>query len=383
MGEVGSPKLARIQVASQRRFQVNVHRYKQNVKMGGGQSVGFTLVELLVVIAIIGMLIALLLPAVQAAREAARRMQCQNHLKQLGLGVHNFHDTKNALVPSGLSAGRMGFWGFIYPYIEKQNLYDYLIDLTDGFNRKVINIDNDFWNVRADGERRMMNAVPIYFCPSRRSVPTPYGTDGHKRDWNSGDQGHFGPQGDYAIVWGRTQAAWKGWIYNNDTQDGYTCATPFRVTAQSNSSQPKTWYGRDDFSRIADGLSNQILIGEKFLSTENINACPGSLEDYSNATNGQQRYMVGDCNILAVHYWNMYSAVRSPHSGFAKNSEPPANRGLGEGDHGHWGGIHPGVANFLLGDGSVRTFPNTMPTGNASIFSYLGMVDDGNLVQLP
>ena len=95
---------------------------------------GFTLVELLVVIAIIGVLVALLLPAVQAAREAARRMQCSNHLKQIGLGLQNYHDTFNAM-PYGVrsrTAG-VGNWTGTYgpswyvsllPFVEQKNLSD-------------------------------------------------------------------------------------------------------------------------------------------------------------------------------------------------------------------------------------------------------------------
>jgi hypothetical protein len=86
------------------------------------------LVELLVVIAIISVLIALLLPAVQAAREAARRTQCANHLKQIGIGVHNFHDNKNGLPPCGVEMDYAGFWMLIYPYIEQQSLYDMVYD---------------------------------------------------------------------------------------------------------------------------------------------------------------------------------------------------------------------------------------------------------------
>ena len=91
---------------------------------------GFTLVELLVVIAIIGVLVALLLPAVQAAREAARRIKCSNNLKQIGLALHNYHDTMNTL-PFGSPGNKpltpnfpvAGTWGaFILPYMQARSL---------------------------------------------------------------------------------------------------------------------------------------------------------------------------------------------------------------------------------------------------------------------
>ncbi|MDR2705857.1 MAG: DUF1559 domain-containing protein, partial [Planctomycetaceae bacterium] len=95
---------------------------------------GFTLVELLVVIAIIGVLIALLLPAVQAAREAARRMQCSNNLKQIALGVHNFHSTQNRFpqasqepIFAALNFSRGGGLAVILPYIEQQPIYDAIV----------------------------------------------------------------------------------------------------------------------------------------------------------------------------------------------------------------------------------------------------------------
>src|SRR3977135_2495711 len=97
-----------------------------NLGRRDGGNAGFTLVELLVVIAIIGILVALLLPAIQAAREAARRSQCQNHIKQLALGCLNYETSKKRLPPGFISQPLLTeAWGwstFILPYIEEQGL---------------------------------------------------------------------------------------------------------------------------------------------------------------------------------------------------------------------------------------------------------------------
>ncbi len=122
----------------------------------------FTLVELLVVIAIIGVLVALLLPAVQAARESARRMQCGNNLKQIGIGLHNYHDTVRHLPPGGFWFGtntadyRGSVMVHILPFIEQKNLYDQF-----NFNQ---NTDNQTY----PGTTRLLAStiVKSYVCPS-------------------------------------------------------------------------------------------------------------------------------------------------------------------------------------------------------------------------
>ena len=141
------------------------------VKMGGGKTHGFTLVELLVVIAIIGILIALLLPAVQAAREAARRMECTNKLKQIGLALHTHHDARKAFPPGndglndryltgspGSDGGSVSASVHLFPYMEQNALYDAIVNCDEADVPRT----NAPWNVMAVSEADLS----LLRCPS-------------------------------------------------------------------------------------------------------------------------------------------------------------------------------------------------------------------------
>jgi len=160
------------------------------------QNTAFTLVELLVVIAIIGMLIALLLPAVQAAREAARRMQCTNHLKQLGLAVHNFHDAHNGVVPICTWQHRASLFPLLFPFAEQQSLWE---TLDDGLETHFAwwRGESPYGSKMNADTRKGWGSVSFMRCPTRRDGGVHItGDGGTDQSWEL----QPGPQGDYAAA---------------------------------------------------------------------------------------------------------------------------------------------------------------------------------------
>jgi prepilin-type N-terminal cleavage/methylation domain-containing protein len=210
---------------------------------------GFTLVELLVVIAIIGILVALLLPAVQAAREAGRRSSCSNNSKQIGIGFHNYHDTYKIFPPAGLlrvanppnfptCTGQTGLglpWAaHILPFIEQQPLYNQIqgISLSQ-------NVD---WQAGAN-QPVWSSSIPIYKCPSDGFNAVHYEESGAR--WARGNYG--ANLGKDFSAGGSGGPGTMATIYKN--QNG----------AQRG---PLGWQQSGGLNAITDGTSNTVLIWE-------------------------------------------------------------------------------------------------------------------------
>lgn len=350
---------------------------------------GFTLVELLVVIAIIGILIGLLLPAVQAAREAARRMQCTNNLKQIGLAIHNFHDARDGLPPACIAPYRMTIFPILYPYLEKQSLYDLICSTDDYYGNNSFSkglTANCWWGKTAtvqlfgkmiltDEERKGFGSVTTYVCPSRRSSPA-YLDDPSQNSKRNASQYYAGPQTDYAMV---MSSGTDGW-HTYSMKDHYNVRGAFRI-AISNfqrdgipGTQVCTTYSpRDTFSWIVDGTSNQFMFGEKHMITE-IDVS----DNYP--TLGVCDTLGGDCTYMCAgeNGTGVVSTVRTFDPWWADVIAVPREK---EWNSAHkFGSAHAGVCNFLLGDGSVRAVSTTTPH---EVLYALSVVNDGETTQLP
>lgn len=279
-----------------------------------GARAGFTLVELLVVIAIIGILIALLLPAVQGAREAARRAQCQNNLKQMGLGVQNMHDNKKFLLPSRVANDYLTWAVLLLPYIEQDSFYDQW-DVTQLYA-----------NQNAQVAHR---AVPAYFCPSRRKPEEAFSVDTPA-----------GALSDYACVTG------------NGTQNGAAATGSVIIAdAQITGGVVTSWRGRLGFHDILDGTSHTVLIGEKHIRMFNVtNGTPlvwGTADDrsvYTSTNDNNYRRFLGT-GTDAIDYV------------LARDDAKTGVQGV---DNRKFGSRHRDIAcQFVLCDGSVKAFKET------------------------
>jgi prepilin-type N-terminal cleavage/methylation domain-containing protein len=375
----------------------------QMLKWGGGAVYGkcrvrrsrsaFTLVELLVVIAIIGVLIALLLPAVQAAREAARRMQCSSHVKQIGLAVHNFHDTRNGLPPVVLHSSKGSVFQLLYPYIEQTALYEKVTDPASGFMAAPLGTGvepaGDTWygNITDSTERKAHASVSIYACPSRRGgsagFALPEGTN----------RNSCGPRCDYAAVVSKATENW--WADYAVIQTAHTQSKvsdfkgPLRISSCSFSGTYSgagkndypyltSWEPRDTMARMADGTSNQVVFGEKTIPAWALNSDTnnnrkwdsGYFGAYDNTShNSVARIICGDKEPVFS---------RGPNDpGIPKDTLPTA--AAMNGRYG-FGSSHSGIVNFAIGDGSVRAISTTT---SFAIMCAIAYVDDGAAVSLP
>ncbi|QDT63835.1 DUF1559 domain-containing protein [Calycomorphotria hydatis] len=322
---------------------------------------GFTLIELLVVIAIIAILIALLLPAVQQAREAARRSQCKNNLKQLGLALHNYNDIYGRL-PNGClfadlgadgpsNANRTTWMTRILPQMEQTALFERM-----DFNNKRSSGSWDSNNVRAE-------KIATYRCPTDTGTVATTGRDGYAptsyvacignsyRLYGDGGTTASAAKGHGSYIVGN--GTWARTVLNNGTEEAV-----FASNSQCR------------FRDITDGLSNTMAVSEclagsevKYLSSGDTNNCEGNAGSFNN--NRGYSWLYGD-----TATWT-YTTTRTPNSRTADCERFAVYLNMAARSN-HIGGVQ-----VLMADGSVHFVSENI---NLQVWRDLGQRDDGNVI---
>ena len=322
---------------------------------------GVTLVELLVVISIIGILIGLLLPAVQAAREAARRMQCTNNLKQIGIALHNYHDTNNAFPPARLSPcydpywaawGMVGFYVPLYPFMEQTSRWNAVMAKADeahGFQ--------SWAEVWLCSTAEFQNPIPGMGCPSDSSAKAP-------SYLNKAQAGSYpGCYGDATVSVTESGKNKRGFF-----PGGYGGSTPGCPNLICNT-----------MASMTDGTSNTIAIGEQVVGSEGSSqrVKGGTVIWGGGSPNSCQAMVKTDdnriyntTNVLGDSRGSVHTDGRPCTMGF-QTILPPNSANCTTNAHNGWGwGIlsassnHAGGVNALRADGSVAFYSDTIDCGN-------------------
>jgi len=336
----------------------------------------FTLVELLVVIAIIGVLVALLLPAVQAAREAARRSTCQNNLRQLALALHNHHDVRNALPPGSMYFGTCcepqmyTNWAIeILPYMEQGNLYQ--LYRQNEINTSAAN--------NLVGQKR----VPSHECPGdtmkgKLEEPASGPAEVANQNWMHGSYRAVSGKLNLSIGHGN----WDGFepeLWPNNIMDhtyksflhatgvGYNGITSPNVT--KNSQHISTMGGPERFASATDGLSNTLMIGEYATRTTTRRSTfwAVSYASYNQSSVGVESRLYGkpygrDANDK-TGCWGTASLF---------NNDQTCKRAFNA--------EHPSAANWALGDASVRSISYNV---DVNLLQAMGTMAGGESAVVP
>lgn len=365
---------------------------------------GFTLVELLVVIAVIGVLVGLLLPAVQAARESARRMQCANNMKQIGLALHNYQSVFKTLPPHATSAAstgaqcQSGFFSWkamILPQIEQSALFesiDFNVGMADSCDAAVMASHSE---IRISSNHRNAEAaatpVAAFLCPSDSfmvndsigNAPPAPGSYAANVGWPVGS---FIPGSAAPIA----------------RHNGFIALRNPRVTV--------SWHVPSvDFRDVTDGLSNTVAVSERLINS--LVSIRGRFGEFYPPGPPSQEHVMSFCGGSAgrersLAAWiNFCDGVSLPDPIFSKphgrawisgwtlaantymHVYSPNNRNchLYGGEHTGENIVspssrHPGGINSLMGDGSVKFFTVSI---NQEIWWALGSRNGGEVIELP